>query len=164
MSVRFAQIDARNRQVPERIPMSTLLLLNGPNLNLLGVREPELYGADSLSVVVGRLSAQAERAGHRLDHFQSNAEHELVERVQRARGAVAAIVVNPGAFGHTSLALADALAAAAVPYFEIHITNVLARGGPRARLLLAPGAAGLIIGCGVHGYELALAAAIARLA
>lgn len=142
--------------------MSTLLLLNGPNLNLLGEREPGRYGTETLAAVVERLRAQAKSAGRRLEHFQTNAEGEMIERIHAARGQAEAIVINPGAWGHTSLALVDALAAAAIPYFEVHITNVFARGGRRAELLLAPAAAGIIVGCGTRGYDLALAAALGR--
>lgn len=143
--------------------MATILLLNGPNLDLLGEREPELYGGEPLTAVIARLDAQARSAGHRLEHFQTHAEHELIGRIHAARTDAAAIVINPGAWGHTSLALADALAAAAVPYVEVHVSNVFARGGLRAQLLLAPRAAGVIVGCGTRGYDLALAAVLAHL-
>lgn len=143
--------------------MAIVLLINGPNLNLLGEREPALYGDETLETIVVRLTAQAETGGYRLVHFQSNAEHELIDRIHRARNKVASIVINPGAYGHTSLALADALAAVAVPYYEVHISNVFARERARARLVLAPGASGFIAGFGTRGYDLALAAAIARL-
>jgi 3-dehydroquinate dehydratase-2 len=141
--------------------MATLLLLNGPNLNLLSEREPALYGTESLATIVARLREQARAAGAALEDFQTNAEHELIARIHAARGEAAAIVINPGAWGHTSLALADALAAVAIPYFEVHVTNVFARGGRRANLLLAPAAAGVIVGCGTRGYDLALTAALA---
>jgi 3-dehydroquinate dehydratase-2 len=140
--------------------MATLLLLNGPNLNLLGTREPALYGRDTLSAIVTRLSERTRAAGHKLEHFQTNAEGALIERVHEAGEATKAIVINPGAWGHTSLALADALAAVGVLYFEVHISNVFARGGRRTELLLAPGAAGVIVGCGTRGYDLALDAAL----
>lgn len=140
--------------------MATLLLLNGPNLNLLGTREPDLYGRESLAEVERRLAAAAQRAGHALERFQTNSEAALLERIHAARGRAEAIVINPGAWGHTSLALADALRAAGIPYFEVHVSNVLARGGRRADLLLAPGAAGVIVGCGTRGYDLALEAAL----
>lgn len=141
--------------------MATILLLDGPNLNLLGTREPALYGKEPLSAIVERLSARAEAAGQRVEHFQTNAEGEMIERIHRAREDADAIVINPGAWGHTSLALADALTAAAVPYVEVHITNVFARGGRRAELLLAPAAAGVIAGCGTRGYDLALSRVLA---
>lgn len=140
--------------------MANILLVNGPNLDLLGEREPALYGPETLADVVARLDSRAREAGHRLEHVQTNAEHVAIERIHAARGKAAALIINPGAWGHTSLALADALAAAGVPYFEVHITNVFAREG-RRRLLLAPGAAGLIVGCGTRGYDLALTAALA---
>ncbi len=143
--------------------MATILLLNGPNLNLLGEREPDLYGMETLAAVVERLAAKAQDAGQRLEHFQTNAEGELIERIHAARDRVAAIVINPGAWGHTSLALADALAAVAIPYFEVHISNVFVRGERRAELLLAAAAAGVVVGCGTRGYDLALAAAITRI-
>jgi len=140
--------------------MATLLLLNGPNLDLLGTREPALYGTETLSAITTRLNERARAAGHRLEHFQTNAEADLIERVHRAGEGADAIVINPGAWGHTSLALADALVAVGVPYFEVHISNVFARGGRRTELLLAPAAAGVIVGCGTHGYDLALTAAL----
>jgi len=142
--------------------MATILLLNGPNLGLLGEREPDHYGSETLDAVVARLEEQARAGGHALEHCQTDAEHEMLGRVHGARGKADAIVINPGASGHTSLALADALAAAAVPYVEVHISNVFARGELRSRLLLAPGAAGVIAGCGTRGYDLALTAALAR--
>lgn len=144
--------------------MATILLLNGPNLDLLGAREPALYGSESLESLVARLEQRAGEAGHRLEHFQTNAEHLMLERIRAARGRVAAIVINPGAWAHTSLALADALIAAAIPYFEVHITNVFAREERRRELLLARSAAGLIVGCGTRGYELALEGAIGAVA
>ena len=140
--------------------MATILLLNGPNLALLGEREPEHYGAETLEEIVARLRASARAGGHSLQDFQTEAEHEMLERIHAARGQVDAIVINPGAWGHTSLALADALAAAGVPYIEVHLSNVFARGGLRSQLLLAPAAAGVIVGCGARGYDLALSAAL----
>ena len=142
--------------------MATILLLNGPNLDRLGEREPEIYGHDTLAHITDRLAAQVKSAGHRFDAFQSNAEHAMIEKIHAARGKVAGIVINPGAWGHTSLALADALAFAAVPYIEVHISNVFARGGRRSELVLAEGAAGVIVGCGTRGYDLAVAALLAR--
>ncbi|MGH8127052.1 MAG: type II 3-dehydroquinate dehydratase [Gammaproteobacteria bacterium] len=142
--------------------MATILLLNGPNLDRLGEREPALYGHETLADITDRLAAQVKAAGHRFDAFQTNAEHELIERVHAARDEVDGIVINPGAWGHTSLALTDALAVAEVPYIEVHISNVFARGGRRAELLLAAGADGVIVGCGTRGYDLAVAAVLAR--
>ena len=142
--------------------MASILLLNGPNLDRLGEREPDLYGRESLAAITDRLAAQVKSAGHRFDSFQTNAEHAMLERIHEARGGADGIVINPGAWGHTSLALADALAYAEVPYIEVHISNVFARGGRRSELLLATGAAGVIVGCGTRGYDLAVAAMLAR--
>jgi 3-dehydroquinate dehydratase-2 len=144
--------------------MAELLVLNGPNLNLLGVREPQHYGHSSLEEINRRLSAQAAAAGHRLQHFQSNAEHELVERVQQAmQDRVAFILINPAAFTHTSVALRDALAAARIPFIEVHLSNVHAREPFRRQSYFSDLAVGVISGLGPQGYELALAAAIERI-
>lgn len=142
--------------------MASLLLLNGPNLDRLGDREPDVYGRESLAAITDRLAAQVKSAGHRFQAFHTNAEHAMLERIHGARGSVDGIVINPGAWGHTSLALADALAYAGVPYIEVHISNVFARGGLRSELLLAAGAHGVIVGCGSRGYDLAVAAMLAR--
>lgn len=142
--------------------MANLLLLNGPNLDRLGEREPDIYGRETLAAITGRLAAQVKSAGHRFQAFQTNAEHAMLERIHEARGREHGIVINPGAWGHTSLALADALACADVPYIEVHISNVFARGGRRSELLLAAGAEGVIVGCGSRGYDLAVAAMLAR--
>jgi 3-dehydroquinate dehydratase II len=144
--------------------MAELLVLNGPNLNLLGVREPEHYGRTTLDEINRRLTAQAKGAGHELDVFQSNAEHELVERVQQAmKDRVAFIIINPAAFTHTSVALRDALAATGIPFIEVHLSNVYARESFRHRSYFSDLAVGVISGLGPQGYELALAAAIERL-
>jgi 3-dehydroquinate dehydratase-2 len=141
--------------------MARFLLINGPNLNLLGKREPEIYGATSLGEIEASLSAQAVRHGHTLDCFQSNAEYELVERVQRASEEdLAGIVINPAALGHSSIALRDALLATGVPFIEIHISNIFARETFRHHTYLSDVASGVIVGFGVRGYELALSAAI----
>jgi 3-dehydroquinate dehydratase II len=145
--------------------MPHLLLLNGPNLNLLGQREPEVYGRDTLDAIVERARKVAADLGANLTAFQSNAEHELVERVQNARTAgVDFILINPGAFTHTSVALRDALAAVAVPFIEIHLSNVHAREQFRRHSYLSDIAVGCITGLGAIGYELAVRAAVARLA
>lgn len=145
--------------------MATLLLLNGPNLNLLGVREPGHYGSTGLDAIVEQLEKQAEAAGHSLEHLQSNAEHELVERVHRAREeGVAYIIINPAAFTHTSVALRDALAGVAIPFIEIHLSNIHAREAFRQTSYFSDIARGVISGLGAQGYELALAAAVAQLA
>lgn len=144
--------------------MARILLLNGPNLNLLGTREPEVYGRDTLDDVVARLTAKAAALGHQLVAFQSNAEHQLVEQVQGARVAgFAAIVINPGAFTHTSIALRDAFLAVGLPFYEVHLSNVYARESFRHHSYLSDVAAGLLVGMGTVGYELALDAAHRRL-
>jgi 3-dehydroquinate dehydratase-2 len=144
--------------------MARLLVLNGPNLNLLGEREPQHYGRDNLERINARLGEQARAAGHELACFQSNAEHELVERVQQAmRDGVAFILINPAAFTHTSVALRDALAAAAIPFIEVHLSNVHAREPFRKHSYFSDLAVGVISGLGALGYELALQAAIEKL-
>lgn len=144
--------------------MATILLINGPNLNLLGTREPEHYGAVTLADVLQRLRQQAARAGHTLTDLQSNAEHELVDAVQRAgAGGVAYIIINPAAFTHTSVALRDALAAVRIPFIEVHLSNIHAREGFRRRSYFSDIAAGVISGLGAIGYELAMRAAIQHL-
>jgi len=144
--------------------MRKILLINGPNLNLLGSREPAHYGSDTLADIEKRLSAQATTRGAALESFQSNAEHELVDRVQAlAREPVEFIILNPGAFTHTSIALRDALLAVAVPFIEVHLSNVHAREPFRKHSYFSDIAAGSIVGFGALGYELALRAALDRL-
>ena len=144
--------------------MANILVLNGPNLNLLGVREPGHYGNDDLDSINARLLEQAEAAGHKIDTFQSNAEHELVDRIHLAREqAVSWIIINPAAFTHTSVAIRDALAGVAIPFIEIHLSNVHAREEFRQHSFFSDIASGVISGLGAHGYELALAAVIHRL-
>jgi len=144
--------------------MAKLLVLHGPNLNLLGTREPEHYGRLSLDAVDEGLREWARRRGHSLECFQSNAEHTLVERIQRAAvEGVAFIVINPAAFTHTSVALRDALLAAGIPFIEVHLSNVHAREPFRHHSYLSDVAAGVIAGLGPQGYELALEAAVRRL-
>lgn len=144
--------------------MAEILVLNGPNLNLLGEREPQHYGHTSLEQINARLTELAAAAGHRIRFFQSNAEHDLVERVHQAlRDRVAFIIINPAAFTHSSIALRDALAAAAIPFIEVHLSNVHAREPFRKHSYFSDLAAGIISGLGPQGYELALAAAIDRL-
>lgn len=141
-----------------------LLLLNGPNLNLLGSREPGLYGADTLASIEQRAAEVARAAGHELVAFQSNAEHELVERIHAAAGqGIAYIVINPGAFTHTSVALRDALLAVQIPFIEIHLSNLQRREPFRHHSYFTDIATGLIAGLGAYGYELAVQAAIRRL-
>lgn len=144
--------------------MANLLVLNGPNLNLLGVREPGHYGSDSLEAINQRLTEQAAASGHRLECFQSNAEHELIERIHRARNEdIAWIIINPAAFTHTSVAVRDALAGVAIPFIEVHLSNVHAREQFRRHSYFSDIASGVISGLGAQGYELALAAVIRRL-
>lgn len=144
--------------------MSRLLLLNGPNLNLLGKREPTLYGDQDLASVEERLQALAREFGHELDCYQSNAEHELVGRVQDcAADATRALIVNPGAYTHSSIALRDALLGVGLPFIEVHLSNVYARDGFRHRSFFTDVADGAIVGLGVIGYELALLALHRRL-
>lgn len=144
--------------------MHRILLINGPNLNLLGQREPGVYGSDTLTAIEDRLKAQAAKRGATLECFQSNAEHELVDRVQAlARAPVAFVILNPGAFTHTSIALRDALLAVAAPFFEVHLSNMHAREPFRRQSYFSDIAVGSIVGLGAQGYEFALAAALDRL-
>jgi 3-dehydroquinate dehydratase-2 len=144
--------------------MAKLLVLNGPNLNLLGIREPGHYGTDSLEQINLRLKTEAEKAGHQLETFQSNAEHELVNRIHQARDeGVAWIIINPAAFTHTSVAVRDALAGVAIPFIEVHLSNVHGREEFRRHSYFSDIASGVISGLGAHGYELALAAIVRRL-
>lgn len=141
-----------------------ILVLHGPNLNLLGSREPEVYGRDTLAAIDDRLRAKAAAAGVELDCFQSNAESQLIDRVHRAQIEKADfIIVNPAAFTHTSIALRDAFAAVRVPFIEVHLSNVLAREPFRRRSYLSDLAVGVIGGLGAFGYELALDYALRQL-
>jgi len=145
--------------------MARVLLLNGPNLNLLGTREPAVYGTDTLESIEQRAAAVAKEAGHELLAFQSNAEHELIERVQKARAAgVAFMIVNPGAFTHTSIALRDAILASGLPFIEVHLSNTHAREAFRRHSYFSDIAVGVISGLGAFGYEAAVRAAAQRLA
>ena len=140
--------------------MSDLLLVNGPNLNLLGSREPDVYGADRLEDIEARCAALAQSLGHSLQCFQSNAEHELIDRVQQAaRDKVAFIILNPGAFTHTSIALRDALLAVQIPFIEIHLSNTFAREEFRHNSYFSDIASSCLFGFGAYGYELAIHAA-----
>ncbi len=144
--------------------MANLLLINGPNLNLLGSREPGVYGETNLADVENRLTRLASKQGHDLDCFQSNAEHEIVDRVQKAAGEkVEFILLNPGAFTHTSIAIRDALLAVSIPFIEIHLSNVFAREDFRHNSYFSDIAAGCLFGLGAYGYELGLNAAIRQL-
>lgn len=140
---------------------ASILLLNGPNLNLLGVREPQLYGHNTLADICQNLQHIAAAAGLSLEALQSNAEHVLVDRVQAALSdGTAFIIINPGAFTHTSVALRDALAAAGKPFIEVHLSNIHAREPFRQHSYLSDLALGVICGLGAYGYEAALKRAI----
>lgn len=144
--------------------MRRILLINGPNLNLLGSREPDHYGDVTLAAIEERLGRQAAARQARLETFQSNAEHELVNRVQAlVKDPVAFLILNPGAFTHTSIALRDALLAVAVPFIEVHLSNMYAREPFRRISYFSDIAVGSVIGLGAQGYEFALAAALDRL-
>ena len=145
--------------------MARVLLLNGPNLNLLGTREPEIYGTDTLQSIEGRAAVLAREAGHELVAFQSNAEHEIIGRIQRAASeGVAFVIFNPGAFTHTSIALRDALLGTHLPFIELHLSNTQAREPFRRHSYFSDIAVGVIAGFGAFGYELAVRAAAQRLA
>ncbi|TDJ47561.1 MAG: type II 3-dehydroquinate dehydratase [Gammaproteobacteria bacterium] len=139
--------------------MANLLLLNGPNLNMLGTREPDVYGSTTLAQIEQQLTTVARDLGHNLVTAQSNSEADLVDRIQQAAGQVDFIIFNPGGFTHTSVALRDALLAVAIPFIEIHISNVHAREDFRRHSYFSDIAVGTIIGLGPQGYELALRAA-----
>jgi len=146
--------------------MAHLLLLNGPNLNLLGSREPDVYGAATLASLEQRAAAVAkELGGHELTAFQSNAEHELIGRIhQAAKAGIDFLIFNPGGFTHTSVALRDALLAVKLPFIEVHLSNIQAREAFRHHSYFSDIAVGCITGLGALGYELAVRAAIERLA
>lgn len=145
--------------------MARLLLLNGPNLNLLGSREPALYGADTLASIEKRLTDLATKAGHSLIAHQSNAEHELIDRIQRCPAdGIDFLLFNPGGYTHTSVALRDALLAVKVPFIEVHLSNMYAREPFRQHSYFSDIAVGSVIGLGARGYEYALSAALERLA
>lgn len=144
--------------------MATLLVLHGPNLNLLGTREPEVYGQTTLAEIDIALVAQAQAAGHRLETFQSNAEHALVDRIQAARvDGTAFILINPAAFTHTSVAIRDALAGVALPFIEIHLSNPHSREPFRHASYFSDKAVGVVCGFGADSYRYALDAALQRL-
>ncbi len=145
--------------------MARVLLLNGPNLNLLGTREPAVYGTETLESIEKRAAAAAREAGLELIAYQSNAEHELIERIQRAAAeGVGFVIFNPGAFTHTSIALRDALLGTHLPFIELHLSNTQAREPFRRHSYFSDIAVGVIAGFGAFGYELAVRAAAQRLA
>ncbi|PCJ29383.1 MAG: type II 3-dehydroquinate dehydratase [Gammaproteobacteria bacterium] len=141
--------------------MAKILVLHGPNLNLLGNREPAHYGSDTLASIASRLQQQANQDEHQLESFQSNAEYELIEKIHAAQSDdTDFIIINPAAFTHTSVALRDALSAVAIPFIEVHLSNVHARESFRHQSYFSDIAVGVICGLGAQGYELALQAAI----
>jgi len=143
--------------------MARILVLHGPNLNLLGSREPEIYGHATLADIDADLVERAAAHGHALESFQSNAEHALVDRIQAARGAIDVILINPAAFTHTSVAIRDALAATGIPFFEVHLSNPHRREPFRHTSYFTDLAVGLVCGFGPLSYGLALAGAIRHL-
>jgi len=153
------------RRLPANSPvMPKILVIHGPNLNLLGERETQHYGRDTLEAIDARLAAQAQRAGHQLSTLQSNSEAPLIERIHAAKSdETAYIIINPAAFTHTSVALRDALAAVGIPFIEVHLSNVHAREPFRKHSYFSDIAAGVIAGLGPMVYELALEAACRNL-
>ena len=143
--------------------MSKFMLLNGPNLNLLGSREPEIYGSVTLEEIEKKLGSMASKNGHELICYQSNAEHDLVEQIHLAKKEdVKCIVFNPGAFTHSSIAIRDALSGVEIPFIEVHISNIYSREDFRQKSFLSDIAEGVISGLGVEGYELALDSGIKK--
>lgn len=140
-----------------------LALLNGPSLNLLGTREPERYGTTTLAEIEARCTTVAAELGASLSCAQSNHEGALIDAIHALRGACDGALINAGAYSHTSLAIRDAFAAVAVPYVEVHLTNIYAREPERRHSMLAPGALAVVVGFGADGYELALRGLVARL-
>ncbi len=165
----FGELDsiagiAQTAGLPLESQMAKLLVLHGPNLNLLGTREPEVYGHATLADIDLALVAQAQAAGHQLEAFQSNAEHALVDRNQAARtDGTSFILINPAAFTHTSVAIRDALAGVALPFIEIHLSNPHSREPFRHTSYLSDKAVGVVCGFGADSYRYALDAALQRL-
>ncbi len=144
--------------------MASILVLNGPNLNLLGTREPEVYGNTTLADINAALMDQAKAAGHHLQCLQSNAEYELVDRIHEAKSeGIDFIIINPAAFTHTSIAIRDALLGVGIPFIEVHLSNVYAREDFRKHSYFSDVATGSIVGLGQQGYTLALQAAMSRI-
>ncbi len=145
--------------------MATILVLHGPNLNMLGTREPAVYGSETLADINARLTFSCIEAGHHLQHLQSNAEYELIERLHDARNeGINFILINPAAFTHTSVALRDAILASDIPFIEVHISNVYKREPFRHHSYFSDVAVGTITGLGSYGYDLALQAALRHIA
>jgi len=141
-----------------------ILVLHGPNLNLLGSREPEIYGRTSLADIHETMEARARARGVQIESFQSNSEGELIDRIQSAGAeGIEFIIINPGAYSHTSIAIPDALKAVSIPFIEVHISNIHARESFRHHSHFSAAATGVICGLGIQGYELALDAALTRL-
>ena len=140
-----------------------LAVLNGPNLNLLGTREPEIYGTTTLADIESRLRVVASELGIELAFSQTNHEGALIDAIQGLRGTTDGVIINAGAYSHTSLSIRDALAAVAVPYVEVHLSNIFAREPERRHSALASGARAVLCGFGAYGYELALRGLVARL-
>lgn len=143
--------------------MAKILVIQGPNLNLLGTREPEIYGRTTLEDIHQMLASTASEHGHQLESMQSNAEHEIIDRVHAARGNVDFILINPGAFTHTSVAIRDALAGVDIPFIEIHISNVYQREPFRHKSYFSDIATAVICGFGINGYRFALTQAMESL-
>lgn len=140
--------------------MASILVLHGPNLNLLGSREPDIYGSETLSDINSRLSIQAKNLGHHLNTLQSNAEHILIDRIHQAKQEQTSfIIINPAAFTHTSVAIRDALLAVAIPFIEVHLSNVHSRENFRHHSYFSDVATGVICGLGSYGYDAALSRA-----
>jgi len=140
-----------------------ILVLNGPNLNMLGKREPEIYGAQTLDEIIEQLTVKAQTKGIKISHLQSNAEHLLIEAIHQAYQKVDFVIINPAAFTHTSVALRDALLSVGIPFIEVHLSNVHAREKFRHHSYLSDIATGVICGLGANGYEYALKSAEAWL-
>lgn len=140
-----------------------VLVLNGPNLNMLGKREPEIYGSQSLVDIIDKLSVQAQKINIELTHLQSNAENVLIDAIHQSFKKVDFIIINPAAFTHTSVAIRDALLSVAIPFIEVHLSNVHARESFRHHSYLSDVAQGVICGLGIQGYEFALQAAYSSL-
>ncbi len=143
--------------------MANILVLNGPNLNILGVREPKHYGRQTLADIVEELESLADDYEVRLHHFQSNAEHEIVDKIHDSLEKIDFIIINPAAFTHTSVAIRDALSATAIPFIEVHLSNIHKREPFRHKSFFSDIAEGVIAGLGPIGYQLALAAAVEKL-
>lgn len=140
-----------------------IAVLNGPNLNLLGTREPALYGRETLADIERSLASVASELGAELEFAQHNGEGEMIDTLHRWRGKVDAVIINAGAYTHSSIALRDALSAIAVPFVEVHLTNIYAREPERRHSMLSPAAVGMVCGLGAYGYELALRGLTRRL-